>query len=127
MSAEGAAAETLGAIGSLGPTALILIPIAAVVLVTGCFVLGGVVALTGVPRFRIPGLAWVMAGVWRELHGLRADWRAVQRNEPLPDLDPLSDSVPPPPAPRSAKRAPTPSRDEPRSVRPSKVRQPSRP
>jgi hypothetical protein len=64
-------------------------------------------------------LAWVIAGVWQELHGFRQDLRAWQRGEDLPDLGPLSDSVPPPPVTRRAPVAPKNERDEQRSSRPA--------
>lgn len=87
----------------------------------------GTVALVGIPRWRIPGLAWALSGVWRELHGLRGDLRAYQRGEALPDLDPLEDSVPPPPVPRGAKPVRTEHQPAPPSHRPGRATIPSRP
>jgi hypothetical protein len=104
--------------GGLGPAGFALVCIAAIVFLVVAFVLCVVIALTGIPRFRIPGLAWVTAGVWRELHGLRGDLRAWQRGEALPDLDDLADSVPPPPVARSAVVGLKPSRVAPRQTRP---------
>lgn len=106
------AADTIGAIGSLGPTALILVPLAFGLAVVAIFVGGAVIALVGIPRFKIPGLAWSISGVWQELHGFRLDLRAWQRGEELPELPPISDSVPLPRAAQSAKSAPKSSRDE---------------
>jgi hypothetical protein len=105
--------------GGLGPGGFALVCLGAIVFLVLAFVLCVVIALTGIPRFRVPGLAWVTAGVWRELHGLRGDLRAWQRGEELPDLDPLADSVPPPPASRAASVGAKAVRDEPRQSRPA--------
>lgn len=91
VTTDNSAAETLGAIGSLGPTALILVPLAFALLVVLGFILAGTIAVTGIRRFGMPGLAWTLGGVRIELHGLRTDLRAWQANEPLPDLEPLDE------------------------------------
>jgi hypothetical protein len=108
MTADNSAAETLGAIGSLGPTALILIPLAFALLVVLGFVVAGTVAITGVRRFGMPGLAYTLGGVRLELHGLRSDLRAWQSGDPLPDLEPLDEArslFPPPRRPSPAPEA----------------------
>jgi hypothetical protein len=86
-----------------GVVAMVLFfALAVVVLVIGT----AGIALTGIPRLRIPGLAWAISGVWRELHGLRQDQRDIRAGRDLPDLEPLPDSVPPPPATRREPREP---------------------
>jgi hypothetical protein len=102
--------------GALGPGGFTLVMVGFGVLVVIAFALSAAIALTGIPRFKIPGLAWTTAGLWHELHGLRGDLRAYQRGDTLPDLDPLSDSVPPP----ATQRAP-------RESKPVHDRQPRKP
>lgn len=110
---------------ALGPVGLCLAFALIVVLAAlGTFTL----AATGIPRWKIPGLAWTLAGVWRELHGLRVDLRAFQSGDPLPELPPLADSVPPPPAlPRATKPAQPVRRDAPTAPPSRRSRQDSRP
>lgn len=74
MTDGNATAETLGAIGTLGPTALILIPLA--------FALAVIIVVA---------IAWIVVGhgIRAELHGLRLDLRLFAGNEPLPELEPL--------------------------------------
>jgi hypothetical protein len=133
LATESTAAETLGAIGSLGPTALILIPLAFALLVVLGFVAAGTVAVTGVRRFGMPGLAYTLGGVRLELHGLRSDLRAWQSGDPLPDLEPLDErrSLFPPPRRPTPDTEAAPARGEPvlapASRRAGRARQASRP
>lgn len=93
--------EAIGGLGPMGPIVLSFAFGAFVVAV----VFGSVtIALTGIRRWGIPGLAYVLAGLWRELHGLRADLRAWSDGDPLEPLEPLDEkrSMFPPP------RRPTP-------------------
>jgi hypothetical protein len=117
-------ADTLAALGTLGPTALILIPLAFALLVVLGFVAAGTIAVTGVRRLGMPGLAWTLGGVRLELHGLRADLRVWQRDETLPELEPLDEHralFPPrrsarteaPPAPAAHEPAPVSRRGAP--------------
>jgi hypothetical protein len=72
--AESSAAETLGAIGALGPTALILLPL-----------------LFAFATIVVVAVAWIIVGhgLRVELHGLRFDLRLFQSGEPLPELEKL--------------------------------------
>lgn len=105
--------EALGGLGPMGPVVLSFAFGAFVVAV----VFGAVtIALTGIRRWGVPGLAYVLAGLWRELHGLRADLRAWADGDPLEPLEPLDEkrSLFPPP------RRPTPAEDAPaHAARPS--------
>jgi hypothetical protein len=80
------------AIGSLGPIGTLVIPLVfalAVILVVSA---AGTVALTGIRRLGIPGLAYVLGGLWRELHGLRGDIRAFVAETPLEPLEPIEEA-----------------------------------
>ena len=80
------------AIGNLGPIGTLVIPLVfalAVILVVSA---AGTVALTGIRRFGIPGLAYVLGGLWRELHGLRGDIRAFVAETPLDPLEPIEEA-----------------------------------
>lgn len=123
--AEGGVTDPEAWSRALGPLGICLAFALAVVLgALGVFA----IAATGIPRWKIPGLAWILAGVWRELHGLRLDLRAFQAGEPFPELSPLGDSVPPPPAPPRAAKAAQPLRGGAPPAPPSqRQRQNSRP
>lgn len=62
------------AFGALGPIGFLLIPLG--------FALAVIVVVA---------IAWIIVGhgIRAELHGLRLDLRLFQREEPLPDLEPL--------------------------------------
>jgi hypothetical protein len=67
-------ADTLAALGTLGPTALILLPL--------LFAFAVIVVVA---------VAWIIVGhgLRVELHGLRFDLRLFQTGEPLPELEKL--------------------------------------
>lgn len=110
------------AIGNLGPIGMLVIPLVfalAVVLIAAATT---TISLTGIRRLGIPGLAYVLGGLWRELHGLRGDIRAFVEQTPLGALEPIEEgrfyfppkrkapaSDPPPAAaPAPAERVPGP-------------------
>jgi hypothetical protein len=77
------------AFGSLGPIGLLLVPLGFALLVVIGMLVATTIALTGIRRLGMPGLAWTLGGVRLELHGLRLDLRAWQSGEPLEPLEPL--------------------------------------
>jgi hypothetical protein len=105
--------EAIGGLGPMGPLVFSLVfALAVIVIVFG----SATVALTGIRRWGVPGLAYVLAGLWRELHGLRSDLRAWADGDPLEPLEPLDEKrslFPPPrrptPPAHAASAAPAPA------------------
>jgi hypothetical protein len=79
------------AIGNLGPMGMLVIPLVFALAVFFLAVAAITVSLTGIRRFGVPGLAYVLGGLWRELHGLRSDFRAHASQTPMEPLEPIDE------------------------------------
>lgn len=100
------------AIGNLGPIGMIVIPLVFALAVIIVVALASTIALTGIRRFGVPGLAYVLGGLWRELHGLRMDLRAWSSGDELPPLEPLDEKRSLFPPPRKPSPVPQPEQPE---------------
>ncbi len=80
--------------GTLGPAGFALICVVAVLFVVFIGIAGVAIALTGIPRWGIPGLAWALVGIWKEIHGYRQDERDKAAGKQLEELEPWADSAP---------------------------------